>query len=826
MGVEINIRDQRIFNEFKNGYSFGNNPADSTYNLAGSVMENIRIYTLIEVGWFSKTKDNAATWTVNTSNGTLQSNAGNFITDGFAVGDEFYYEEISGGGGVNFTGQITSVSANNINFTLLTGSRANTDSDAIIRGVTPLTASTFKFNLLGNTENFNVESKVSENDQGYYASNIGFDTGGGVRDTNFVLMNRLGQYADWDTGALSIRFVSDSYTPSDAQRGFQLFEIYHNLTITPYYLEGELTNLQNNIIPPLLNGLNSLKYAYSPGFRTVLSNPNTEKVQIMDVLKGSVAWFNENYNGFNNYYEVESVTYQDANTLTSADGLLVAGKTRITAVVNDLNGTYTGGERFGIYVSYLPEQSEYQNTTLTNLKDNFIYDRVVQSEGQPPVVGGDFITNAFATVVGGKLQIEFDVEYSTAQQIRLSNMIAQNPIYFLIGIQAGDINLPSGNSDRVIMLADVGEYDESPDIAGLMDVTNLSIYPHNEQIGVGVGSTNMVAWNEDGLAVEFAFKLDLNLDAFINTLDFKLIAHNSTTNSIFELDNYSYAIGGATVSGGVQQLNINTDRNYVLKAGDQFNDIELNVGSNILGDQFYSGRFSQKISWQEWLSNLDVDTIFYNAAEPNDNLNFKVSNYSALNGYDIKLAVSANLFGTNTFGTSGLTDYIFLSPAITVFDYALDGNVTPVWGGTIETFNPTTMANLNLSILTGQDTLFRTTWVNSGGPVTSLVDIWGINRIEETDQVGYEITEMSSLNDPATSQLLIPSIGTKLNVYLSGGNVIMECLIDGSLATAGTNYNLSSRIQNSQAIIEGKLTSPLSELKDTSGTVETKTESP
>ncbi len=408
MGVEINIRDQRTFNEFKNGYSFANNPAESTYNLTGSVMENIRVYTLIEVGWFSKTKDNAATWTVNTSNGTLQSNSGNFVTDGFAVGDEFYYEEISGGGGVNFTARITSVSATNINFLLLTGSRANTDTDAIIRGVTPLTASIFKFNLLGNTENFNVESKVSENDQGYYASNIGFDTGGGVRDTNFVLMNRLGQYADWDTGVISIRFVADSYNPASAQRGFQLFEIYHNVTITPYYLEGELTNLQNNIIPPLLNGLNSLKYAYSPGFRTVLSNPNTEKIQVMDVLKGSVAWFNENFNGFNNYYGIKSVQYQDANTLTNADGLLVAGKTRVTILVEDLNGSYAGGERYGVYVSYLPEQSEYQNTVLTNLKDNFIYDRVVQSEGQPPVLGADFISNCFATVVSGDLEIVFE----------------------------------------------------------------------------------------------------------------------------------------------------------------------------------------------------------------------------------------------------------------------------------------------------------------------------------------------------------------------------------------------------------------------------------
>ena len=54
----------------------------------------------------------------------------------------------------------------------------------------------------------------------------------------------------------------------------------------------------------------------------------------------------------------------------------------------------------------------------------------------------------------------------------------------------------------------------------------------------------------------------------------------------------------------------------------------------------------------------------------------------------------------------------------------------------------------------------------------------------------------------------------------------MECLIDGSLVTSGTNYNLSSRIQHDVAPSEGKATSPSGISKDTSGTVTTKTVAP
>jgi hypothetical protein len=100
--------------------------------------------------------------------------------------------------------------------------------------------------------------------------------------------------------------------------------------------------------------------------------------------------------------------------------------------------------------------------------------------------------------------------------------------------------------------------------------------------------------------------------------------------------------------------------------------------------------------------------------------------------------------------------------------------------------------------------------------------MWGINRIEESNQLGFDITEMSSINVPAVNQLLKPSTGTLLDMYLSGGNVVMDCLINGSLASAGVNYNLSSRINKSNTSPFFKATSPNSIQKDTSGVIDSK----
>ena len=815
MGISLRVFNQKFLNQYTNDVDFTANTGDFTNNLAGSVMENIQYSFNVDVSWDSYAS--AGNEWAYTGVGLIRS-VGSWEADGFRVGDSCDLRQ-SDTYAANIT--VTSFSSDKLTlyYTLNSGVISNVTNGSL-HGLTHLTANVYKFGLIGNSENFNVESKVSENDQGYYGSNIGFDTGGGVRDTNFVILQRLGQYKDWQTGSMKIKFVSNPSTY------VQRFEIVHEFIITPYYLDGELSNLQNNIIPSLLNGLNSLKYVFSPGFRTVLSNPNTEKFTTVSNNLGSVAWFNENFNGFQNDYEVESITYEEANTLASADGILIGSKTRIKATINRISGTFSGAERFGVYVSYLPEQNEYQNTTATDLKENFIYDNAFNNAGLPSSSGSDFITVTSATINAGKLDVVIELEYSAAQKTFLSNKLQQNAANFIVGIEVGDSTLPSGNSDRVVLLADVNTYDESADIPDLMDVTKFDIYPHNKQIGVDLGSTNLTAWNEDGVAIEFSFDLDLNKQAYLNSLDFKLIAFNTITEQYFELDSFAYSVASAIVSGGVQQINESTTRGYILKSGDQFNEIEISVGGNVAGVQTYNGTFSQKISWQDWIQNLGVDTDFYDASKPNDNLNNKSSNYSLLKDYEIRLSIYANLDGVNQFGVSGNTNYLFNSPLITVFDYEKDSNLIPTWSHEIETFNASNMTNLGGAILSGQDTLFRATWTNSGGAVTSLIDLWGVNRIEETGQLGYAITEMSSINDPAANQLLIPNSGTKLLMYLNAGLVVMECLIDGGQVSSGVNYNLSTRIQDDNVVIDGKLTSPSNEIKDTSGTVETKTEAP
>ena len=783
MPVQIDIAEQKFFNQFLNGDSFSTNTSEFTSNLAGSVLEKIKFTQKVQVQWFAFSQDSDP-WTIETTR-FIRSN-GSFIEDGFSIGDTFdhYRDWSTGSPTLDFSGTVTAISDDGLRLTFTVDSGTVTtgtdEKDVGFRGTNDITALIYKFGLIENDEPLNFISKVSGNEQAYYAVDIGKDVGSG-RPTTFVNMTALGQYNDWVTGSAKVRYVQDV---GDSQE----FEIEHIFRINPFYVDGELNNLKNNIIPDLLDGLKSLKYVYELEFRTAISNPNTAKTVQRESNLGSVAWFNENFNGFDSDYTLESITYKNTSTAASLGAIEIGTNTTVTITISRDSGNFSAGERIGGFVSLLPSESGYTDKT-TDLDTNFLLDQKYNTIGAA-AASSDFIKNFQISLDSGNAVVSFEVDYSTAQQA----LITSNDNY-LIAVQVGDESLSAGNSDRVMILADTRSYEQDADIAGLMSVSKFDMFPHEYTKGIDTPFTDLIQWNEDGALIDGTFSIDLSKNAFINDLFFLVIAYKSATEEYFELDRYTFEISDAVVSGGVQQFNINTTRDYILKSGDQFNQVVLSVGTKTGDNQAYNFTIGQKISWQEWIKNLDADTVFYDNTETNDNLNYKSSNYSGSNGYQIKFALLANVAGTDSLGRSGNTNYLFISPDITVNDYDEDGQVTPDWSGVIQTFNNETSADLGGAVLSGTDTLFRITWTHSGGSVSSAADFYGIHRIEETGQTGYDIYELSTLRDRPDDNLLKPLSGeTHLKKYISGGKLITECLIDGSLIEEGREFNLSGKI--------------------------------
>lgn len=788
MPVNVTRLSSKFFNKFINGGGFTANPTEFTTNLAGLIGEEIKLTQTINVGWLA-VADNSDTWYFDAGQLYIERPTGNWFTDGFSVGDTWLLSQgytLNRIAPVIAEGTITAISndGKRIYITIIAGGIPQNVTDHALYGTTPLTALIYKFGLPENDDTFDFESKVSENDQVYYGSDIGFDTGGGVRDLNFVDMIPQGLYKDWVTGTMKVKYVQDVVFE-------QQFEIEHTFMIQPFVLEDQIDDITNGVQPDYLDGNASLKYAFDPEFRTVLSNPNTAKSNPQDNILGSVGGFGEAFNGFNNDYTVESIVYSElADPSNIFEAINLGVETKIDIVIST-TGTLNLGDSVLAYITAIPIESEYQDKT-TFLTENFIYDTALTTINGVITSGVDFISYFNVVKVGATIEIEIHVDYSSAQLIRMDDSLS-----YLVSIQVGDNALTAGNSNRVMELADIRTYVQDTDIPDLMTVTKLDLYPHDRTIGVDTGFTDLLQWNEDGFTVDGSFTIDLNKSAFVNNLELAIVAKNVITGEKFDLDSYAFKISDAVVSSGVQQLLSDTTRGYKLANDDQFNEVQLTLGANVGGIQTYNFIIGQKTPWQDWLENLNVDTVFFDAGEDEDNFNKKSSNYSDLNDYEIKVELRANLAGVSTLGKEANTNYFFQSPNLLINDYEVDGNITPVWSQVIETFNADTLAPLGDAVMSGTDTLMRITWTNSIGPVTNTNSFFAIHSIEIVEDKGSNIEQLSTLRPFPSNNTLKPLTGeTQLKISAVAGKIITECIIDGTLIDETTNFSLSGRIND------------------------------
>lgn len=800
MPTELLVNNIKFYNQLKSGIGFSV-LTDYTNNLAANVGEVIRVDMEVDVRWYFLSNISN---TVTALNGTapalsLTRQTGSWIVDGFCAGDTVdIYDSTSS---VSATATVASVNDLVMNVTIATGAITDaTYNDLMVAGTTPLTALIYKFGLIGNNETFNYQSKISENEQVAYASGVG---AGYPRGTGTIDMHRIGNFKDWITYANTVTGDIKATVAYVSTSGmWQRFKLIHYFVVAPYYIEDYETQIEAGLTPTLFAGLNTLKYAFECEFRTVLSNPNTSKIARVDNILGSVGWFNENFNGFNDNYSIDSIAYEDTTLGTSCSGLQAGARTTATITVSKLSGSFNAGDPCSAIVSMMPRNSAYTNT-LTTQDANFLYDVGVAIEGAGS--GSTYyniIKDITCGIVAGKLVITLQIEYNTTQQVQI-----ESGGKYIIGVQVADDSITAGNSDKVILLADVGEYIASADIEDLAEVTDLQIYQHPYNPAVDTGTTKCDAWNEDGICAKFDFWLDLAKDAYLNSLSFAVIAYNSTTQQYFILDNFAINLNSQVVSGGVQQININDVRGYRLNASDYFNKVVLTTGAQVSQKQYYQLIIGAKIPWQDWISNPDADTVFYNSSKPNNNLNLKSSNYSNLSDYDIKIALIANVAGTNPLGISGNTNYLMQSPDLLTYDYALP----TTWAGTIETYDETGSVNLGGVIRTDADTLMRVTWVRND-VFRPGYNFWAIHRIEESQENGTNIYELSSLVSSISGNKLKPVSGeTLLKVTVTPGSntVVTECLIDHTQLNSSVNYKLSARIDDgiaSGSLPDGKQT--------------------
>jgi hypothetical protein len=241
--------------------------------------------------------------------------------------------------------------------------------------------------------------------------------------------------------------------------------------------------------------------------------------------------------------------------------------------------------------------------------------------------------------------------------------------------------------------------------------------------------------------------------------------------------------------------------------GSQFNNAVLTtIGSALRGpinvDQ-YELKLGIKANFEEWILQPDANTVFYDVNEPNNGLNKKSSNYSLKEGYELVVIVEANVASSKNLPITGiLTNYQFLSQPHAYYDYDLDNNVTPDWAVEILTIDENGI-NTNGVIQTSINTTItiQATFTPLSG-TTGLIAPYGIIRLNQSGGNIQTIYELSSIRESILNNPLIPLVGESYTKLTDDGlTVVLECLVDGSLLNATTNYDISATLRDAAPVI-------------------------
>jgi len=796
--MEFRLIDTEFFNQFNNGELLNQNLGDFTKNLVGNITDKIRTRQTVAVSWTSTSN---SVNTFNVLGNTLSSVGGSFIADGFALGDIISLYDNAGVAFIFQDRTITSLTSTQIVFD---GAVASTVSypDAIIYGKTPLESLRFRFGLIGNNEPTNFVSKIDGTAQNSFsASGVGFDTGGGVRSLVAVALNPATGVNSWkeDFGSATVAFIS---TGTQLENYEQVFEINHYFSILPFYLDGELSNIQNLIQPALFTSTNTLKYVYDAQFNTTLSNPNGTKAVLIDSWLGSVGWYNESLNGNPNNYGVISLVYTNQDTLAVVNEINSQQKTKVEFNLRTFGPSFTVNTQVSVGIAILPESLDYQQNANT-IDENFLLDRAFTTVDLP-FIDSSIITNYTAIFNGpASVSVAFDVDYLTANEPLLENK------NYVIWVSTCDPTASSGNTDRVTLKVDTQLYFYNPDVVDLIWIDDILHFPHNVNDSVDVDSfDDYKGWIEDGFEIKVPFELNNDLGAKIQNLKVHFSAWNPSTDDRFDLQSYNFVLSGGVLINqsplnSYFAYNINTTRGFNLVSGSQFNNAVLTtLGPGLRGpinvDQ-YELKLGIKANFEDWISQPNANTVFYDVNEPNNGLNKNSSNYSLKNGYELVVIVESDVSVISGISLSGLsfstTNYQFLSQPHAYYNYNLDENVTPDWAVEIITLDENG-ANTSGILQTSINTTVKAIFTPVGGS-TNLTNPYGIIRLNQNGGNIQTIFELSSIRESIINNPLIPLAGesyTKLTD--DNSTVVLECLIDGSLLDASINYDLSATLRD------------------------------
>lgn len=584
-------------------------------------------------------------------------------------------------------------------------------------------------------------------------------------------------------------------------------------------------NIELGVFPSETFDANSLTdNVFIKGF-PIWNNPNVRIESIISETKqlGNTGWFDENFNGLDNDFEVTKIEYYNplGDQITEID---YGNTTGISIEVEGIQNLTPGSSRIGVGFIYLPKD-----------EDDYKVNEFPFHENCRINTGGDgindyYLLNSSYPVRQGYSPDGSRIDFQAVQilqigidKIRLDGFYTPTPEFtsfieskseenrkYMVWISVADQNLDTNDSNRVALRVDVNNMKLAIADAGPYPGMTNTFLEHHETVadaGVEVYS----GYVEDDILANIQFLKDITNGEELVGQSFCIEAKKTATGLSYELETTNVDFSSfPSEPDGTKLINFESERGFKLVDGNNKNLIEVKRKTDIdAGDnRGYRSLYAWKIRWEDWIERSDAPSDFVDALLKQNGKNNDWYHYISTVGYVINLVVKTRVLDSDGELKEYNNEYLY-----NFKDY--EDNEKLLAEHNYFRHSDNTTLNNGVDIITG-----RPLGVIIEGEFTRIeIDYTLINgRLWDISEVGYaticievdegsgykDFRQLSSLWGSEVDNPLKPitgSLGTKIELLVGAETIKTSCLIDPDILKNAIRYKISGRIGCGTAVV-------------------------
>jgi hypothetical protein len=666
------------------------------------------------------------------------------------------------------------------------------DVDSYIYITTDLTAINYRWNMVENISGDTFIEKI--------AAELNQAKAGGIDNNNTTLFPMVFDVPVTNNYG-TIQVKGNGEITKNGGVIAQRFTVVHDTIITPFFLAGQQTDLENGVKPSYLKANKSLKYITSIDVGRTSNDPNFIQTVGFSALDGNVGWYDENFNGNASKFSIDSVTYKNQALETISSIELTENSQTVEIIVKSADGVFSDTNTdFDLTFFILPDETNAYRNNGKNIIENFYLDKAFDTIGTAFTTGDNVGTDY--QVIAGALGTFVDVNtFKITATIDLTaagvaDLSAKGFEYF-IGVSTQDHTKGTEDSDRVHLKADIQPFYVDLSDDGMIVFEEVKILRHYESDFDTEGTASPIIRTEDDVLTYCKFYIDRagreTDNISISSILSQVVAKKSD-GSEFVLDEFNQSLSGALVVNGTQYIDASSQRSFQMPDGDIRKTIAVKrrVDLDTTDLRYYEVKYPFLMRWEYWTSKAGVDGDAFDVNEPNNGQNENWHRYDTLTDWDI-------YFRTRVSATKNGEAQVYQNDLLLeTYDYLED---TEWINETIETFDADTGDPLNGLIKSPCKVVISKEYSGLDVPLSADNVEW-VMRVEVFEQGGVnDIRFLSSVYDWTERSWFKSVDGSNKVKKTKVGNVFTaEALIDFNKIPELQQFSISGRIYDENAL--------------------------